>query len=123
MWRSLLLKHDLGKLDVLNANLPEHLDYHLEKSIFWILDLVEDVHGSLVELSLVNLLANPEFDLDFLTELLTVWLHQIEVGDALGEDGIFEHLDWDGDGELLVTLNWEINWNDNLFQAGHGFIA
>lgn len=109
MRRSLLLNDDLGHLDVVTG-LLEGIDHHLEESILWILDLIEDVHGSLVELSLINLLTNLELDKDFLAELLAIWLHEIEVSDSFCEHSILENLDWNGDGELLVTLNREIDW-------------
>jgi len=113
--RSLLFKDFLGFVSIV-VSLLEAFNSEIKKAILLGVETFEDIHCSLEELAFFDLLDNLKTDSDLLSEVSSIWLHQEEFSNMHWETGInselgfFGNLDWDTQGELLITFDCKIDW-------------
>lgn len=80
--------------------------------------VVEELHGSLVELHFVDFLLDLELDLDGLTEWSTFAANKLEDGNVLLIAGVCVCVDLNGDHKLesVVSGNNEVDWESNFLE-------
>jgi len=81
-----------------------------------------DVDGSLVKLSLVEQFVDLDSDGDWETEWISVLSVEVQghFMDGVTGHGLFSDLDWNAHLDLLVLVDWEVNWDDDLFDVSLG---